>query len=401
MEKWKHVSLCKEEEEGITMASEEVCDGEIFQRTLAGKLWTDNHFNSRAFMSTAINAWKLKNPVELQELSKNVFLFRFTTKRDLENVLRNGPRSFDRNLLVSERISGGGGGQPSYLNMHYGVFWVRIYELPLMLHSEAMAKKLGGILRKFEEVDHKEVHRNRRFLRIKVTMDLKKLLKGGIIVHFKEKNLRVHFKYKRLLSLCFVCGRIGHQLKDCEGLGKIGEESFEDIDEQELSFGLWLRASPLPKVTEEQKKRESSSGNCSNNLFNNSSSYKKCDNRREGKDGEEVEVEQQAGNTFSEEVNVEASPTKQPGDCLVIEVVAESLGAIDISNMRNEKTSTIKGKTTKRKKWTRQKRTMKGYDNCTKNLEVETGKRQLVEVMVTEGEIEECESIDKKRKNLI
>lgn len=65
------------------------------------------------------------------------------------------------------------GGQPSKLNMHFGIFWVWIYELPLMLRSEAMARKLGGILGVFEEMDQKEAHRIGRFLRVKVKIHLK------------------------------------------------------------------------------------------------------------------------------------------------------------------------------------------------------------------------------------
>ncbi|XP_058783570.1 uncharacterized protein LOC131658275 [Vicia villosa] len=177
-----------------------------------------------------VGAWRLKNSVETHELSKNLFLFGFSTKRDLESVLRNGPWSFDRNLLVLNRVSGEE--QPSYLHMHFGVFWVRIYDLPLMLRLKAMAKKLGGILGEYEDMDQKEAHKNGRFLRIKVKIDLKQPLKRGTMVCFKEKNLRVHYKYERLPTFCFICGRLGHQMKDCEAVEDLSEEGFEELDEQ-------------------------------------------------------------------------------------------------------------------------------------------------------------------------
>lgn len=46
------------------MAVEEVSGEEIFQRTLAGKLWTDKNFNARAFTHTIVRGWELKNPME-------------------------------------------------------------------------------------------------------------------------------------------------------------------------------------------------------------------------------------------------------------------------------------------------------------------------------------------------
>lgn len=140
-----------------------------------------------------LNAWKLKNHVEIQDFSQNLFLFKFTTKRDHEFILRSGPWSFDRSMLVLNWISGEE--QPSDLNMHYGSFWVRIYELPLMLRSKTMARKIESILEMFEQMDLKEAHRNDQFPMIKVIIDLKDPLKSGTIVKIKENNLRVHFKY--------------------------------------------------------------------------------------------------------------------------------------------------------------------------------------------------------------
>lgn len=91
MEKWKDIPLSKEDEERDTVEGEEICREETFQRTLSGRLWKDSSFNSRAFISTMLGAWKLSNPVEKQDLSKNLFLFHFSTKRDLEIVSRSGP----------------------------------------------------------------------------------------------------------------------------------------------------------------------------------------------------------------------------------------------------------------------------------------------------------------------
>lgn len=101
-----------------------------------------------------------------------------------------------------------------------------------MLRSEAMAKKIRGVLGAFEEMDLKEAHRNRRFLRLKVKIDLKNLLKRGTIVRFKDKNLHVHLKYERLPTFYFICGRLGHQLKYREAAGDLTEDGFEDLEEQ-------------------------------------------------------------------------------------------------------------------------------------------------------------------------
>lgn len=205
-----------------------------------------------------------------------MFFFKFSTKRDLENMLRIEPQIFDKNLLVLTRFSGEE--QPSILNKNYGSFWVRFYKLPLMLRKNAMAKKLGGILGSFEEVDQKDVHRNGRFLRIKVMVDLKHPLKSRIVVRFKDKNLKFFFKYKRLPTFRFMCGRLGHQ-KDYDAVGDCSKVGFEELEEQDLPYGVWIQASLLPRVHEGQKKKESTSSSCSKSLFNIYLGNRKCETK--------------------------------------------------------------------------------------------------------------------------
>ncbi|XP_058749873.1 uncharacterized protein LOC131622870 [Vicia villosa] len=405
MDKWRNLPLSKEEEEGVTAEGDEVEEVEVFQRTLVGKLWTENNFNVRAFTSTIIGAWRLKNPVETQEIHKNLFLFKFASKRDLDSVLKNGPWGFDRNLLILDRVTGEE--QPSGIDMHFGTFWVRVYDLPLLLRSEPMAKKIGDILGSFEEMDMKDAHRNGKFLRIKVKMDLKKPLKRGTVVRYKEKSHRVFFKYERLPTFCFICGRVGHQMKDCEEMGDLGEEGYEDIDEQDLSYGIWLRASPLPKVYEDQRQRESSSGNCTKSLFLASSSHSRCENEKKEKGGE-TEVEQEKGVEITDKAKAaKGSPnTHRDHDQrgLKVESVAESLGAVELNSSKPPSKAGVVASISKRKTWSRKKGerkpVVKKAQGKEKEIEAMERKRQLIDVVITEGTLEDMECDDVKRKRI-
>lgn len=70
MKKWRSLPLSKEEEERVVDVEDEICDDESFQRTLADKLWLESSFNARPFKSTMINAWKLKNTMEIRDMRK-------------------------------------------------------------------------------------------------------------------------------------------------------------------------------------------------------------------------------------------------------------------------------------------------------------------------------------------
>jgi hypothetical protein len=378
MENWKDLNLSKEEEEGVVWEEEDTYGEDVFHRTLAGKLWTDSPFNIRAFKQTMIQAWRLKNHVEVEDLKKNLFLFRFTTKKDADLVLKNGPWSFDRNLLILNRVSGEE--QPADLEMNKVAFWVRIYELPLKIRSDSMAKKLGNIIGQYEETDPNDRNRTGRFLRLKVSIDLRKPLKRGTVIKYQDKSLKVFFKYERLPTFCFVCGRIGHQLKECEEAGDLEEAGYEELEEKELGFGPWLRASPLPKTNFEPRK-ESSSGACSKNLFA-STSTSKHESSGKGKESE-FEVEQPKKPDHEAVPKADLVPNDKEKTSNEVDSVADSLGTVVLSqNFEEDKVDATKGQNSGRK-WVRQKAGTRKKGKKAAKKEIELGKRQLVDVVIS------------------
>lgn len=220
------------------------------------------------------------------------------------------------------------------------------------------------------------------------------------MVCFKERNLRVHFKYEHLPIFCFMCGRIGHGLKECETVGELGEKGFKGLDEHDLSFGLCLRACLLPKMIEEPRKKDSSSSNCNKHFFNNSTIQSRYENKEMEKYGFEVEVEQVIGKTIIEEGSPRGKVNNSKKNFLEIETVAESFGTVDISNKGKDGAAGTKDTTTKRRKWTRRKGVRKYEATPIRHKELEIGKRQLVDVTITEGNMEDCGRNDKKRKQI-
>ncbi|CAJ2671908.1 unnamed protein product [Trifolium pratense] len=391
-----------DEDEAILVEADEMCnDDESFSRTLVGKIWTENPYNIRAFKQTMTQAWRCRNPVDIQDLNKNLFLFKFATKKEAELVWKTGPWSFDRNLLILNRISGNE--QPSELEMDRVSFWVRVYDLPLKLRSEGMAKKLGNILGTFEEMDMKDCNRMGKFLRIRVSMDLRKPLKRGSKLSFQGKDIWVDYKYERLPNFCFACGRIGHQMRDCEEVDDHDTDAYSELEEKDQAFGPWLRASPLPKVFYEVKK-ETSSGTCSKSLFT-STSNSKGQSSGTAKANEE-EVDQQNATSGTEiplktnEKNhneaMEGVVEKVGSVHKDVEGVAESLGAVTISivpiSVEDKQSSKAK------KKWVRHKVSKPRNKQPAKLAEKKGGKRSLVEARATEDTLADMLRREKKKK---
>lgn len=329
-------------------------------------------------------------------MNKNLYLFRFSSKRDAETVMKNGPWSFYRNLLILKRISGDE--QPSDLEMNTSDLWATVYDLPLKLRSNEIAKKLGDMLGKFVEVDSKESNRMGKFLRVKATIDLRKPLKRRTVIKYKGNNLRVYFKYERLPTFCFVCGKIGHQIKDCDDMEGKDDTYFDELEEKELPFRQWLRASPLPKVTGEVEK-ETSAGSCSKTLFSETSNSKEAAKEK----GKEAEVKQIVSPLVSKlplEVGTEARGGEEQEE---VESVADTLNNVAISVPilgKFDKGSNTKPKPIQKdtKKWSRKK----GVKNvkATTTLATELGNRQLIEVNIVEGDpMELCGGEQRRRLN--
>ena len=80
------------------------------------------------------------------------------------------------------------------------------------------------------------------FMRVWVLVDVSQpLCRGRVICLEDGKELWVSFKYERLPNLCYWCGRITHNDRDCK-LWLDSEGTLEDTDKR---YGPWIRAPPF------------------------------------------------------------------------------------------------------------------------------------------------------------
>ncbi|XP_065855075.1 uncharacterized protein [Euphorbia lathyris] len=113
-----------------------------------------------------------------------------------------------------------------------------VFDLPIGFQTEAACKAIGNQVGQFLESDPKNFSRLRRsFLRIKVTIDVRKPLRTGQKLKRSGGDwLWVNIRYERLPQFCFYCGVIGHSDKFCPQLFNETERSVE------RKYGSWLRA---------------------------------------------------------------------------------------------------------------------------------------------------------------
>ena len=112
--------------------------------------------------------------------------------------------------------------------------------------TEEAGKDIGSKLGRVIEVDKRSMQANReKFLRVRVDLPIEKpLRRGGYITNAEGDRVWVTFKYERLPTFCYDCGKLGHDGKHCS---KVCESQLQD-----RQYGEWLRAGNVAKGISEE-----------------------------------------------------------------------------------------------------------------------------------------------------
>ena len=167
-------------------------------------------------------------------MGKGLFQFKFKMESQLMWAGHNGPWSFEGHILLLKQWELGMTART--VTFQSIPFWVQIWGLPFDFINKEAAMDIGDGLGRVVEVDTKLFSTEQaRFLRVRVEIPLNKpIRRRGFVSSPEGDKLRIGFKYERLEGLCFRCGFLGHEVKNCvkEKPSEQGEAPYED----------WLKA---------------------------------------------------------------------------------------------------------------------------------------------------------------
>ena len=83
--------------------------------------------------------------------------------------------------------------------------------------SKGVGCDIGNSMGRFIEIDKRaNQSKQAKFMRIRVDLPIDKpLRRGGNVVGMDGDKYWVHYKYERLPTFCFLCGKMGHDDKHC------------------------------------------------------------------------------------------------------------------------------------------------------------------------------------------
>ncbi|KAK5844875.1 uncharacterized protein At4g02000-like [Gossypium arboreum] len=182
---------------------------------LIGCFFTTTTINFQSMRTVMANLWYTIRGVSITDIGEKSILFRFFCKVDRDRVVKGSPWTFNNHLFIIFMLKVGEDTLEVPLNN--ANFWVQIPDLPSGLYSENIARQFGDFIGSFIKYDTKAITASlRNIMRIRVQVDVRKPLKRRKrLLVAKSKEFCVSFKYEKLTTFYFLCGRLGHGESFC------------------------------------------------------------------------------------------------------------------------------------------------------------------------------------------
>ncbi|CAN0921042.1 hypothetical protein LINGRAHAP2_LOCUS32396 [Linum grandiflorum] len=169
--------------------------------------------------------WKPEGKMRMVDLDNDVFLAHFDHPQDYDHALTGGPWMILDHYLVchswepSFRVSSD---LPARM-----VVWVRFPQLPYQYYQTDILTGLGNLIGKTVRIDKRTLTSAcGKFAHLAVEVNLKEAVATGVFIDDVWQDV----EYENLPTLCFACGRIGHQIAECPS--KISESSSPSPSDQ-------------------------------------------------------------------------------------------------------------------------------------------------------------------------
>lgn len=249
IKKCSAITLEEEEEDRVIFGGSMKEKGaHIAAGCLVGKILTTRGVSHEGIRTALQQAWRPVGVVKVESLRNKIFMFKFSLAEDKRRVLKGGPWHFDRAFIVLQEPSGIG--NVTEQSFSHVSFWVQLHNVPLMCMDISTIREISSKIGMFEDVATDATGDCfREYVRVRISIDITKRLKKVIRIQQEDgKEILVGVTYEKLPDFCFCCGYIGHQYRECA--------TYKGQPKEELAYGAWLRAIPLPERTRFQRSKE-------------------------------------------------------------------------------------------------------------------------------------------------
>ncbi|CAN1120566.1 hypothetical protein LINPERHAP1_LOCUS17416, partial [Linum perenne] len=154
--------------------------------------------------------WRPSGDMHIVDLDKSYFLVKFAVEQDYFKALTGGPWILLHHYLIVHQWA------PSFRVSDElpkkMVAWVRFPHLPIHFYHGQVLTSLGNLIEKTIKIDFSTQKAERgKFTRIAMEIDLGSPLLPCVMLDGAVQQV----EYENLSTLCFGCGRVGHEQVTC------------------------------------------------------------------------------------------------------------------------------------------------------------------------------------------
>ena len=114
------------------------------ERVLAANFLTGRVLNMEAIAKTFTLLWKTIKVFEIRDMGDHRVMFVFPDAADVDRVLMGEPWTFDRHLVVLEKMNINDGFED--LSFNQTSFWVQVHDLPIRSSSLEVAMEIVSMI---------------------------------------------------------------------------------------------------------------------------------------------------------------------------------------------------------------------------------------------------------------
>ncbi|TXG53192.1 hypothetical protein EZV62_022361 [Acer yangbiense] len=147
-------SLSISEKDGpVHILEENLRDEAVLKMSLClvGKILSNKTVNREAFMRVIGKIWRVNEGFEIESVTGNVYTFYFKNENDRQRVMSGGLWSFDNALMVLVKPEGKG--TIESIQFRVTEFWVQIHQVPILCMTKKIGWVLGSLIGEVIEVD--------------------------------------------------------------------------------------------------------------------------------------------------------------------------------------------------------------------------------------------------------
>ncbi|KAL0009194.1 hypothetical protein SO802_010696 [Lithocarpus litseifolius] len=128
------------------------------------------------------------------------------------------------------------------MQFNFTHFWVQVHGILICFRNKQVAEGLCELVGKVAPQTTAHTMDGGGFMRVRVNVDISlPLCHGRVIALDDDKVQWVSFKYERLPNLCYWCGCLTHNDRDCD----LWIDSEGTLIEADKQYGPWIKASPF------------------------------------------------------------------------------------------------------------------------------------------------------------